>query len=76
MGLGGIMPILVAVMAEYSPKKTRALTVGIMYCGYSIGAIIASLIGMYLMESLGWRFLYCYRSYPIINITIFSKTIP
>ncbi|WP_087974916.1 MFS transporter [Oceanobacillus rekensis] len=76
MGLGGVMPILVAVMTEYAPKKKRALTVGIMYCGYSIGAIIASLIGMYLMESLGWRFLYWLSIIPFLTLPFFIKQFP
>ncbi|AXI08532.1 MFS transporter [Oceanobacillus zhaokaii] len=76
LGLGGIMPILVAVMAEYSPRKKRALTVAIMYCGYSIGAILASLIGMYLMESLGWRFLYWLSIIPFLTLPFFLKQFP
>lgn len=76
MGLGGIMPILVAVMTEYSPKKVRALTVGIMYCGYSIGAIFASLFGMYWMESLGWRFLYWIGVIPLLTLPFFLKQFP
>ena len=76
LGLGGVMPILVAVMAEYSPKKKRALTVAIMYCGYSIGAILASLIGMYLMESLGWRFLYWLSIIPFLTLPFFLKQFP
>jgi MFS transporter, AAHS family, benzoate transport protein len=76
LGLGGIMPILVAVMTEFSPKKIRALTVAIMYCGYSIGAILASLMGMYLMESLGWRFLYWLSIIPFLTLPFFLKQFP
>ena len=76
MGLGGVMPILVAVMTEYAPKKIRALTVAIMYCGYSIGAIFASLIGMYWMESLGWRFLYWISIIAFIALPFFLKQFP
>ncbi|KAB7670761.1 MFS transporter [Bacillus sp. B1-b2] len=76
LGMGGLMPAVIAVMTEYSPKKNRALTVATMYCGYSIGSIIASLIGMYLMESLGWRFLYWLGVIPIIAIPFFLKQFP
>lgn len=75
-GLGGIMPILVAIMTEYAPKKIRALTVGVMYCGYSVGAIIASLIGMYWMETLGWRFLYWIGIIPFLALPFFLKQFP
>lgn len=76
MGLGGIMPILVAIMTEYSPLKIRALMVGIMYCGYSIGAILASLIGMYWMEALGWRFLYWLAIIPFLALPFIIKYFP
>ncbi|RFU66641.1 MFS transporter [Peribacillus glennii] len=76
LGMGGLMPAVIAVMTEYSPKKNRALIVAAMYCGYSIGTIIASLTGMYLMESLGWRFLYCLGIIPLITLPLFLKQFP
>ncbi len=39
MGMGGLMPVVISLMTEYSPKKNRAMTVAVMYCGYSIGAV-------------------------------------
>ncbi len=76
LGMGGLMPAVIAVMTEYSPKKNRALIVATMYCGYSIGAISASLIGMYLMESLGWRFLYWIGIIPLFTLPFFLKYFP
>ncbi|MFC4321764.1 MFS transporter [Litchfieldia salsa] len=76
LGMGGLMPAVIAVMTEYSPKKNRALIVATMYCGYSIGAIIASLTGMYLMESLGWRFLYWLGIIPLLTLPLFLKQFP
>lgn len=76
LGLGGVMPALIAAMVEYSPQKNRALTVAMMYCGYSIGSIAASLIGMYFMESLGWRFLYWVAILPFLTLPFFLKKFP
>ncbi|WP_078543293.1 MFS transporter [Litchfieldia alkalitelluris] len=76
LGMGGLMPAVIAVMTEYSPKKNRAMIVAAMYCGYSIGAIIASLTGMLLMESLGWRFLYWLGIIPLITLPLFLKQFP
>lgn len=76
LGMGGLMPAVIAVMTEYSPKKNRALIVAGMYCGYSIGAIFASIIGMYLMESLGWRFLYWLGIIPLMTLPFFLKQFP
>ncbi|AQQ54749.1 MFS transporter [Planococcus lenghuensis] len=76
LGMGGLMPAVIAVMTEYSPKKNRAMIVAGMYCGYSIGAIVASLTGMYLMENLGWRFLYWLGIIPLITLPFFLKQFP
>lgn len=76
LGMGGLMPAVIAIMTEYSPKKNRALTVALMYCGYSIGGILASLIGMYAMESLGWRFLYWLGIIPLLTLPFFLKQFP
>ncbi|MEW4369401.1 MFS transporter [Paenibacillus kandeliae] len=76
IGMGGLMPAVISLMTEYSPKKNRALTVAIMYCGYSIGSIAASLVGMYLMEHLGWRFLYWLGIIPLFTLPFFWKQFP
>lgn len=76
LGMGGLMPAVISIMTEYSPKKNRALTVGLMYCGYSIGAIIASLIGMFALEALGWRFLYYLGIIPLFTLPLFMIKFP
>ncbi|WP_046215923.1 MFS transporter [Paenibacillus wulumuqiensis] len=76
IGMGGLMPAVISLMTEYSPKKNRALTVAVMYCGYSIGSIAASLVGMYLMENLGWRFLYWLGIIPLFALPLFWKQFP
>lgn len=76
LGMGGVMPNVISLMTEYSPKKNRALTVATMYCGYSIGGILAALIGMYIMEDFGWRVLYWLGIIPLFTLPLFLKKFP
>jgi AAHS family benzoate transporter-like MFS transporter len=76
LGMGGLMPNVIALMTEYSPKKSRALIVATMYCGYSVGSILASLIGMYILEDFGWRLLYWLGIIPLFTLPIFMKKFP
>ncbi|WP_227551619.1 MFS transporter [Metabacillus sediminilitoris] len=76
LGMGGLMPNVIALMTEYSPKKSRALIVATMYCGYSIGSILASLMGMYILEDFGWRLLYWLGIIPLFTLPIFMKKFP
>lgn len=76
IGMGGLMPVVISFMTEYSPKKNRAMTVAAMYCGYSIGAIVASITAMYFIESLGWRFMYFLSALPLLGLPFIIKQFP
>ncbi|MGE7607311.1 MFS transporter [Peribacillus frigoritolerans] len=40
IGKGSLMPNVISLMTEYSPKQNRAIIVAAMYCDYSIGGIM------------------------------------
>lgn len=37
LGIGGVMPNVVALMNEYAPKRSRSTLVALMFSGYSLG---------------------------------------
>ncbi|MFC3885124.1 MFS transporter [Bacillus songklensis] len=76
LGMGGLMPNVISLMTEYSPKKNRAIIVATMYCGYSVGGILASLIGMYIIPLFGWRVLYWIGVIPLLTLPFFIKQFP
>ncbi len=39
LGIGGVMPNVVALMTEYSPKRSRSTLVALMFSGYAIGGM-------------------------------------
>jgi AAHS family 4-hydroxybenzoate transporter-like MFS transporter len=55
LGLGGAMPNTIALTAEYTPKRIRATTVMIMFCGVTLGAAAGGFASAALIEQLGWR---------------------
>jgi AAHS family 4-hydroxybenzoate transporter-like MFS transporter len=55
LGLGGAMPNTIALTAEYTPKRIRATTVMIMFCGVTLGAAAGGFASAALIESFGWR---------------------
>src|SRR5699024_1646849 len=76
LGKDGLMPTVISIITEYSPKTNRELMVGLMYFGYSIVAIIASLVGMFTLETLGWRFLYYLGIIPLFTLPFFMIKFP
>ena len=57
LGLGeaGNFPAAMKTVAEWFPKRERALAAGIFNSGASIGVVIALLITPWIMVSYGWR---------------------
>lgn len=76
IGMGGLMPAVISLMAEYSPRKNRAMIVALMYCGYSIGTIGASLLGIYFLEYLSWRLFFWISIFTVLITPFFLKQFP
>jgi ACS family hexuronate transporter-like MFS transporter len=57
LGLGesGSFPASVKAVAEWFPKRERALATGIFNSGTNIGAMVAPLIVVWLTNRFGWR---------------------
>src|SRR5499427_1146461 len=55
LGLGAIMPNAVALVGEYSPKRSRVTAMLVVSNGFTIGAAVAGFVATYLIPRFGWR---------------------
>ncbi|PIG27147.1 AAHS family benzoate transporter-like MFS transporter [Janthinobacterium sp. 35] len=76
LGIGGVMPNVVAQMTEYSPKKIRATMVTLMFSGYAVGGMLAALLGKGLLETYGWSSVFLAAGLPVLLIPVILKTLP
>ena len=76
LGLGGIMPNVIALMTDYSPKKMRSLTVSLVLCGYSIGGMLAPALSIYLIPKFGWEIVYIVAAIPLLFVPFIWKSLP
>lgn len=76
LGIGGVMPNLVALTSEYAPKRIRSTLVGTMFSGYAIGGILSALIGSYLVESEGWQIMFLIAGIPLLLLPVIWKFLP
>lgn len=76
IGLGGIPPLLVTLTSEYSPKKIRNIMVGIMFSGYSIGGILVSLFGLWIIPNVGWQWMFFIGAFPLCLLPFMIKSLP
>ena len=54
LGLGGAMPNAIALRSEYSPQRSRATMVMVMFMGFSLGSAIGGLIAAQFISKYGW----------------------
>ena len=76
VGIGGVMPNVIAQMTEYAPKKIRATMVTLMFSGYSVGGMLAALLGKGLIESYGWQSVFLAAAAPVLLIPFILKSMP
>ena len=76
LGIGGVMPNVVAQMTEYSPKKIRATMVTLMFSGYAVGGMLAALLGKGLLETYGWSSVFLAAGLPVLLIPVILKMLP
>ena len=76
VGIGGVMPNVVAQMTEYAPKKMRATLVTLMFSGYAVGGIVAALLGKGLIETYGWQSVFFAAGLPVLLIPFVLKLMP
>lgn len=76
VGLGGVMPNVVAIATEYSPRRVRTAIVSFIFCGYSAGAILAALTSRQLLPTVGWESVYWVGGIPLLFIPFLLKSVP
>ncbi|SOC13313.1 AAHS family benzoate transporter-like MFS transporter [Ureibacillus xyleni] len=76
LGLGGIMPNVIALLTDYSPKKMRSMVVSIVLCGYSVGGMLAPILGIFVMPSLGWESIFWFAGVPLLFLPLMYKKLP
>lgn len=76
LGIGGVMPNIVAQMTEYSPKKIRSFMTTMMFSGYAIGGILAAVIGKQFIVKFGWQIVFFAAAVPIVLIPFILKHMP
>ena len=76
LGIGGVMPNVVALMTEYMPRKIRSTMVAVMFSGYSVGAMLAAVLGKGLIEQHGWQTVFFAAAVPAVLLPWLWKQLP
>ena len=58
IGIGGVMPNVVALASEYAPRRLRATIVVAVFSGVGLGAAFPGPVGAWLIPKYGWPVLF------------------
>lgn len=76
LGLGGVMPNLIAIVTEYAPGKMKSTLVAVMFSGHALGGVVAALAGIYIMPVFGWKGVVFLGGIPLLFIPFLMKALP
>ncbi|RKG35566.1 MFS transporter [Acinetobacter rongchengensis] len=76
LGIGGVMPNVVALMTEYAPKRIRSTLVAVMFSGYAIGGMTSALLGAWLVADYGWKIMFYIAGLPLLCLPLIWKCLP
>lgn len=76
LGIGGVMPNVVALMTEYAPKRIRSTLVAVMFSGYAIGGMTSALLGAWLVVDYGWKIMFYIAIIPFLALPLIWKFLP
>ncbi|MET7501313.1 MFS transporter [Streptomyces microflavus] len=77
LGLGAAAPSAVALTGEFSPRRLRATFVLVIYCGFSVGFVVAGLVAGRLIPDYGWRsMLWVGAAAPLLLIPFLVRSLP
>jgi len=77
LGLGGAVPNVIALTAEYAPPRSRSTIVSIVFNGFPLGAMLGSIIGARLLPTFGWRTLFIVGgSIPVLVLVLVAVMLP
>jgi MFS transporter, AAHS family, benzoate transport protein len=66
LGLGGVLPVALALVAEYAPPGKGSSATTILMTGYHVGAVATALLGILLIGPFGWPAMFVAGAAPAL----------
>jgi len=77
IGLGGALTAATALIAEFSPRKLRPLTIGAIQIGVPIGGMLGAMLAAELIPIQGWRSVFVIGgALPVIAAAVMYFVLP
>lgn len=68
LGLGGVIPTAIALTVEFSKSSRRNFNNALMFSGYAVGGILAALLSLALLSSVGFQGMLALGGIPLLVV--------
>ncbi|MCU0895431.1 MAG: MFS transporter [Rhodospirillales bacterium] len=76
LGIGGVMPNVVALLTEYAPRRSRSTMVAVMFSGYAIGGMTSAGLGIWIVPAFGWPAMFYLAAVPLLLLPLMIRALP
>jgi MFS transporter, AAHS family, 4-hydroxybenzoate transporter len=77
IGMGCIIPQATALVAEFSPKKSRVTLMMCITVGFTMGAAIGGFVAAWLIPAFGWRSVFIFGgAVPLVIAVAMAWSLP
>jgi putative MFS transporter len=75
-GLGGEVPVTSTLASEFSPGRIRGAMTGNIMAAFPVGLIVAALLSLAIIPTLGWRALFIVGVVPAVLLFFVRRYMP
>ncbi len=68
IGVGALVATTGALVAEFAPAGRKNLANAITYSGVPLGSLLAALLAILLLETIGWRGMFWIGALPLVTL--------
>jgi AAHS family 4-hydroxybenzoate transporter-like MFS transporter len=77
IGMGAIMPNAMALVGEYSPRRSRVTIMMIVSNGFTVGAALGGFVAAWMLPRFGWRSVFTFGAVvPLIIAGVMIVMLP
>jgi AAHS family benzoate transporter-like MFS transporter len=76
IGLGGVIPVCIALAVEFAPPSRRYLFTAIGNAGFAVGAISSALLSIAVTPDFGFRPMYAIAGLPLLLVPVAAVMLP
>jgi len=77
LGLGGALPGIMTITSEFTPRRMRATVVGLMFCGFPLGAVVGGVVAAKLIPTYGWQSVFIVGgAVPLLLVPLIALRLP